>query len=163
MPDIFSSRPGLVAVLPAGNTLPTFVSLGGWGSGARMKGVLVGLNLAAADGHQITHSLRTFQWVYSFGPRVVELMMQGVYFAGVCGGDGSSGLERAYQYFEQTKLSATGAPVKASLGTYTSLQGFLVGAQMTQSDPQSGMGAFQFHLRCPPQPKFNLPALPANS
>ena len=157
--DIFSSLPGQVTVI-LGTGIPMNLFLEGWGGYASFKSVITGIQVQTKSGVQYLHTLRDLIYVYVFMERIAPVTISGVSFASSCEwledalGAPDHGVEYAYAYYLNNRVSSIGTPVTIVLGASTPFFGFLDGAQVSMTDTERVLGQFSFNFSTIPQPSL---------
>lgn len=167
MPNIFASAPGRVMQI-AGNSLPMTIRFGNfaksgkydiWRGFQSFKSIITGLSFQQQSGFQILHTLNQFIYIYNFGERSSDLMINGLCFMANCTDSVNlatgiistpTGLEHVIKFYKQNRLSTSGAPLSFTIGTTIALKGFLVGLRTDMTDPNSGIAQFSMQFKVPP-------------
>ena len=166
---VFGNTPGVVGAIVTGQALPFAIALGGnpgvdaFPGVPLVKAVLTNFQVANRSGLGVQHTLRDRIYVYAFGERAGQAAVGGIAFAGVCDAPGKfTGFDAVYAYYERTRVSQQGLPVRLVFGPATTLFGFMHEFEFRLEDPQTGIGTFSFKfVTVPRNVTFNvLPAAP---
>lgn len=149
---IFSATPGVVAAEVHGPALPFAIAIGGnanvpsFPAYRLIKSIITGFTLDQQSGLGVSHTLRDRIYVYIHGERAGSAVISGVAFAGLCEDEGPryTGMDAIYAYYERTRASTEGVPVRLVFGPRTTLVGFLSEFRLGVEDAQTGVGSFQF-------------------
>lgn len=153
MPHIFSSQPGVAAVVSSEGAVPSVLNLGPtWRGFEVFKCVVTGMALQGQGGVQFMSTMRDYIYIHTFSERMQVLSISGLAFGNTCGADGSkySGLDGLLYYYTANRLTTTGKPVRLTVGVNTALSGFLAGFNFQITDPSTVIGQFTLDFRCPP-------------
>jgi hypothetical protein len=150
MPDIFNNQPGVVVALKTdeGTPNPFRVAVDGFAIDGSQFGVIVTeLAIQLHGNYQFLHTLKDLIYVYSFGPRIGQIRLNGIAFAQLCGG--TLGLKQVIGYYEANCLDNRATPISLTIGTDTSgrFRGFLTELNFDVTRPESQLAQFgwQFH------------------
>ena len=163
MPALFSNTPGVVAQLQSVG-LPMSLRIGNpakqglysiWRGYSTFKAIVTGVSFQQQSGFQILHTLNQFLYIYSFGERAADLVINGLTFMSTCTANGGAaqnltGFEHVVNFYNTNRLSTTGQPVSIVIGTKIALSGILVGQKSDMMDPNMGIGSFSLMFKCPP-------------
>lgn len=166
---VFSNTPGVVSAVLTGQTLPFAIGIGGANGipafpGFKLvKSILTGFDVEDETGLGVMHTLRDRIYVYIHGERAGSVTITGVTFGGVCDDSGPryTGMDAVYAYYERTRASTEGFPVRLVLGPQTTLAGFMRGFKLQVADPASGIGSFSFRFLTMPRHAGRFPFVPA--
>jgi hypothetical protein len=172
-PDVFMSVPG--AVLVVGSKTPEskigffahfhvdggsqFSTTDGSAYNA-MRSIISSISISEATNSQFLTSLNKVTYLYTFGDRLAELDVGGVFFLNPeC--DGVSGFHAVYNFFEANKLSTNNIkPIKFVLSaggdkatSVRTFNCFLVSSNFSITDPAAMVGTYSLKLYYMPQPK----------
>lgn len=166
MPVIFAQCPGVAAAVVGNGLLPIRVTLENFGDYLTFKAVMTGFAINQQGNFQFMHTLRDFIYVYSFGERIGELVINGIAFAGICtpgnencaaGVNSSTGFDNVFSYYDRNRLSMIGRPLKINFGQFTVLYGFLTNFNFQMQDPQMGLGQFSLRFMYVPRRSNQIP------
>lgn len=134
MANIYASQPGTVAIIASGNSLPGRVLLQDKDNAEIIKSqrvIVTNLNYQQATHTQFQQTLLNAIYLYSFGDRLGNIVLEGIGFAQACPvNQGSpSGVEDVLEYYRKYKVSNDHQPVKILIGTQP-ITGFLVAANI---------------------------------
>jgi len=155
--NIYSAGPGAVVSIGDQSLLPLRVAMTGWGGFSFFKALITEAAVQRSGRYQFLYTLRDFIYVYIFGEALGEINISGVAFSNVCPDQSTvtgvkTGFEYVLSYYEQYRLSRTGAPVIITIGT-TSFQAFLTNIALTAQDPQTQLSSFKMRFLFPPNPR----------
>jgi hypothetical protein len=153
MADIFSNRPGVVAVLNTGgiDDNPFRVTLDGFSQNGAQSGVIfTEMAIQRAGNYQFLHTLNDLVYVYSFGERIGQIRASGMLFAQLCNGVG--GLSTLLAYYEANRLEARPDPVSIIIGTSDAgrFRGFLVELNVDVARPDARLAQFGMQFQALP-------------
>jgi hypothetical protein len=155
--DIFLTQPG-VAIALAGPGIPMGLFLDKWEGYPGFKSILTGIAVNTASGVQYMQTMRDLLFTYVFSERPAPLRLTGVSFAASCEqladtvGPTNHGLEFAFAYYLDNRVSSLGTPLTIVLGLSTPFYGFLDKASFSVGDPEKLLGSFEFDFTTIPQP-----------
>lgn len=151
MADIFSSIPGTVVVV-ANTGIPMTISMEDWGGYSGYNSVITGFQMQARNSVYTAHSLRDFNYIFSFGDRFGMMQIQGTSFAVPCetGNLVYHGLEYASGYYLLNRAASRPVPVMLVLGGGTPFFGFLTDMTLESRDADSLIGSFSYQFRAVP-------------
>src|SRR5262249_3869460 len=130
-----------------GSQLPVMtLAFDDWGGFETEVSVVTGIAVQFRGGHQVTHALDDFAWLYTFGERVGPMTVSGVCFAGSCDGEDRHGIEGVLAYYGRKRLTRDGTPLTFAIGLRTAIEAFLVGVGTSMNDPAAGLGQFSLQL-----------------
>ena len=151
MTVIFNNAPGRGVALPSSlAAIPLRLNIdgfhgpaagGGTTGSTQFSAVTTGVQVAYGSNHQFLHTCRNFIYVYVFGEKMGQFVVNGITFAGGCNDGGIDGLSGVLSYYRQKNLAATGKPVSVQLGA-GSFRAFLTGAKVALQDPEKSIGTF---------------------
>ena len=148
MAVLFSKEVGQVISFPD-PSLPANVSLRleNWGGFFRFKSVITRVTVAARGNYQFLHTLGGQVFVYAFGERIGDLLIQGFAFDSVCGSPvGLLGIESVLNYYAANRLAARATPLRVTIGASTTLRAYLLDVSGDVQDAKSRMWQFSLHL-----------------
>lgn len=162
MPTVFVTRPGFAIRLPEDIPSAMLLTVGGAGgnlatsnvgSFATHKSVITELAIQQQGNYQFLHSLQDLIYVYVFGERIGEIRIAGLSFAGTCAGGvaspGMTGIEHILQYYDQSRISATGQPYQIVIGATGQgrARGFLVDINVHVDRPEARLARFGLRFK----------------
>jgi len=147
--SIFSHQPGFVTSLEEPTGMPLII--GGLGGFDGFKAIITKVGVSAQGNYQFLHTLRDFIFVYVFGERIGQIVIQGLTFFDKCpGGGGPTGIESVMGYYNQNRIAATGNTLSIQIGTSSNgrFEGFLTSFQGGVDNPEYLIGSFSlgFHI-----------------
>lgn len=159
MAFLFGSSPGVVGLSVVGDSLPFAVVVGGaygvpvFAEASVSKAILTGFKVRGEGGLGVRHTLREKIYVYVYGERAGTVDVSGLAFPALCAPGGATGLDYTLTYYEQTRVSTTGVPVRLVLGPGpgSTLFGFMKGFSFNLEDPSTGVGSFAFEFTWMPR------------
>ena len=145
---VFSKAAGQVSsfvdpTLPARTTL----RVQGWGGFLGFKSIISRVTVSARGNFQFLHTLGGQVFVYVFGDKIGQLGISGLSFDSVCEDPaGTLGIERVLNYYSGHRIAARQTPVKVTIGTATTLSGYLLGITGDVVDPKSRIWQFNMEF-----------------
>jgi hypothetical protein len=155
--DIFETQPGVAIALDSPG-IPMNLFLEEWGGYSDFKSIITAIGVQAQGGVQYMHTLRDLIFTYVFSERVAPLSIQGVSFAAACEEltdrlmPSNHGLEYAFAYYLQNRVTSLGLPLTIVLGLSTPFFGFLDKGSFQMQDTERLLGTFSFNFTTIPQP-----------
>ena len=144
MPIMFSGEPGRVALVPTGFvSAASSVSLSGWGGFNQFRSIITRVATNERGNFQFLHTLGKVIFVYTFGDRVGDILVSGMAFSGGCGGDGL-GIEAVHRFYRQNRIAVRPTPLTITIGTGTTLVGYLVGLSTDVANAE--LRIYQFNM-----------------
>lgn len=125
-----------------------------------MRSIISSINISENTNSQFLTSLNKVTYLYTFGDKLAELDVGGLFFLNPeC--DGVSGFHAVYNFFEANKLSTNNIkPIKFVLTaraemttTARTFNCFLVSSNFSITDPAAMIGTYSLKLYYMPQPK----------
>lgn len=152
MPTIFSVRPGLAVAIRdrALAGAPMRLDLDDWGGYPQRTAIITGISVAKAGNYQFLHTLRGFIYVYVFGERIGDLILQGITFTGQCPGGGENGFDGVVDYYEQNAIAFRDDPVGVEIAS-SGFLAFLTAAKVDIVNPKAGLGQFTLKMNAVPR------------
>jgi hypothetical protein len=99
------------------------------------------------------HTLGNDIFIYVFGDRVGQIMLEGLSFVENCGGGGGQhGMEQMLEYYKNNKLSSKKDPVQILIGG-TTITGFITGMTNDVVDPKTWLAKYQLSVAIMPEKK----------
>jgi len=147
--------PGLVQsfpdpILPATTTL----KIDDWGGFVGFKSIITNVQVSANGNYQFLHTLGNNIYVYVFGDRMGQLVLSGLSFETICDDPkGTIGIERVLDYYAQVRLAQREPPIKVTIGTTTTLVGYMTAINAQVVDPKTKMYQFDMQLMIVPPGK----------
>ncbi len=110
--------------------------------------IITGLGIATAGNYQFLHTIGNDIYVYVFGDRIGEVIVHGLSFPKSCTGNGNNqhGFELLLQWYNENKLSANKSPIRVTIGSSTSFDGFAVSLAGNVKDAATRVIQFQLTL-----------------
>ena len=145
---VFSKAAGQVSSF-IDPTLPARVTLNiqNWGGFLGFKSIISRVTVSSRGNFQFLHTLGGQVFVYVFGDRIGRMGISGLSFDAICGDEaGTLGVERVLNYYNQNRIAARSIPLRVSIGTATTLSGYLVGLNTEVIDPKSRIWQFNMEL-----------------
>jgi len=139
--DIFNSVPGLVAVYDIEGGLPGAISIHDL---LLEAAIIQNVQVDHKTAQQISPTLAAAVYMYVFGDEPGELTIEGLAFAGMCGGE-VSGLESLLDAYEELKVSSTSVPVAVTIGSRT-MSGYVIGFHAQVYDVERHVDSFQLRM-----------------
>lgn len=143
MATIFTESVGKVVAVQDATTVanisPPLADLSFESQGA----IITRLAISEECSQQFMHTLGKFIYVYTFGDRMGMIQISGLVFSQKC--EGTGGIDKVRQYYQQNRLAVKSDPVRITIGTGTTVEAFLVKFTGDTSDPASKI--FQFDLQ----------------
>jgi len=159
MTIIFNNAPGrgvavpsTLAAIPLRLNIDGFHSAaagGGTTSSTQFSAVTTGVQVSFGSSHQFLNTVRNFIYVYVFGEKMGQFIVNGITFTGGCNSGGIDGLSGVLSYYRHKNLAATGKPVSVQLGA-GSFRAFLIGAKVEMKDPEKSIGTFTLFFNMVP-------------
>lgn len=153
MAVIFTKAVGQVASFPD-PTLPANISLRveDWGGFFNFKSIITRITISAKGNYQFLHTLGGQVYVYVFGDRIGDLVLQGFAFDSVCGNPvGLLGIESVLNYYSANRIAARKTPLRITIGASTTLRAYLLDVAGDVQDTKSRMWQFSLHLALIPR------------
>lgn len=150
---IFSKRAGLLAAF-TDPTIPatTTLRVEEWDGFGSFKSIITKVTVSAQGNFQFLHTLGGNIYIYVFGDRIGQATISGLAFDSTCDDEnGTIGIERVIQYYQENRVASRAAPIKITIGTSTTVQGYLVGFNAEIGDPGSRVYNFSMQLMLVPQ------------
>jgi hypothetical protein len=126
MPDIFNSRPGMVAVItdvggvvPGRIRLPSFQSVGA---------LISGIEYEQATNQQFQTALDTSVYIYVFGDQMGAVKVLGKIIPSLCD-EKADGLEEVFKFYANNRASRLADPIQVMAGAEV-ISGFLTGMSL---------------------------------
>lgn len=154
--DILGNIPGAVVAIDSSPGVPASIYMEGWGGYNKFKSIITGFRLQSQGNIQIMHTLRDFVYLYSFGERIGNIVINGFAFTGQCRSLNNvlSGFEYAHGYYLLNRASSRPTPVAIVLGAMTAFYGFLTEFSAEMSDAERMVSTYSFIFKTIPQPSF---------
>jgi hypothetical protein len=155
--DIFLTQPGVAVALYTPG-IPMTLYLDGWQGYEGFKSIITSFSVQTQSGVQYMNTLRDLIFVYVFNERVAPLNISGISFAAACEElqgffqPVNHGLEYAFAYYLNARVSSYGLPVTIVLGLSTPFYGFLDKGSFQINDAERLLGQFSFGFTAIPQP-----------
>jgi len=146
MAYIFPSYVGVPGVVSDPKAAPMQFSLGGWTGFPATHCVLTGVAGNTMGNFQFLLTLRNFTYVYVFGEKMGDFVVNGMALAGDCPNAGPHGMNKAIEYYNTYAISVTGTPVVVNMAGWAAWA-FVIAANFTANNPRSGIGQFTFKLK----------------
>jgi len=117
----------------------------------RQSRVLIrNVTIAQSGNYQFLHTIGNDVYIYVFGDKVGQLQLGGLATASCSGGQhGLSSLDR---WYSNNRLAARKAPVRFTIAG-DSIEGFLIGGQVSVADPENLLVQFDFTFAILPPKK----------
>jgi hypothetical protein len=150
MTTLFVTNPGQVVAMQNIGALPLTIFLENWDGFPAIRAAITNVSAQTAGNYQFLHTLKEYIYVYVFGERIGDMRIGGLLFSEACASPGApSGIEQLSQYYNQYRLSKSGATLTIQIGTsgLARVRGFLVGARADLIDAQHQLGQFALHLK----------------
>jgi hypothetical protein len=157
---IFMTKPGVAVRLSEPTVASLFLSIGGAAgaidsasSFSTHKSIITEMSVNRAGNYQFLHSLQDLIYVYVFGERISDIRVSGISFASTCqsgtAAGGVTGIEHLLEYYEQSRISATGRPYQILIGTSGQgrASGFLTGMNVSIDRPEARMARFTLSFK----------------
>lgn len=150
--DIFNTNPGRVAAIDSPG-IPMDLIVDDWDGFSGFKAILTGVEMQAQCGVQFLHTLRDFIYIYVFGDRISKLRLSGISFWDKCGDPDLDfhGIEHAYQWYLDHRVSQIADPVLVVLGFSTVFFGFVTGFTIDFKDTESLTAGFTIDMSVLPE------------
>lgn len=125
MTTLFSTRPGVVTVIPEDSPSGLIMAIGGRGTSLavpgqgsyfNMRSIVTQITVEQQDDLQIQKSLSARRYAFIFGRGVGNAQISGIAFTENCNNGGTTGLESICNYFEATRVSSSGQVYDMVLG-----------------------------------------------
>ena len=156
MADIFNSQPGRVAVFvdDNGQIMPGQIKMGNF---APVAALISGADYDQGTDHQFQMSMDRKVYVYVFGDKMGQVVVNGIAFPGVCNSDTQNGLLDILDYYRTYRASKNPDVVQVSIGGGADdmIRGFLIEAKIRSltvaNDPASFMSHWQLIVATLPE------------
>jgi len=127
MPDIFNSRPGMVAYFQdiAGPLMPGRIHLPSFNS---ISALIAGIDYDQATNQQFQTALDTSVFIYVFGDQMGTVRVLGKIIPSLCDND-ADGLEQVFKFYADNRASRLADPIQVMAGSEV-ISGFLTGMNM---------------------------------
>lgn len=117
------------------------------------KSIITRVAISQQTNHQFLHTLGNDIYIYVFGDRVGQIMLEGLSFVENCdGGGGKHGMEQMLKYYKDNKLSSRKDPVQILIGG-TTIKGFITGMTNDVVDPKTWLAKYQLTVAIMPEKK----------
>lgn len=140
--NIFSTAPGVAAVINDPAAVPMALYIGGWGNFNLRKAILFGVSFASQANAQILHTIAKYTYVYVFGERMGDIRVTGITLLNRCNELGADGASGVLQYYANNALSATGQGVLIGIGL-ARFYGLLMRVRLVHTNPETQIGQFE--------------------
>lgn len=157
---VITAARGRVVVVDEPNVPATIQALtvDGWKDAASMSAVITRCMVSQQGNFQFLHTLGNFIYVYVFGDRMGQMGLSGLAFSNLvvnpesCDGNQKQGVTQVLQYYQDNRIAKRDTPVKVTLGTGPTLQGFLTDGSVDLTEAYDLMWQFDFKFSLiPPQ------------
>lgn len=156
---VISARRGQVVVVtdPSVPVQITAITMPDWPGSAVMNAIITRCVVSQQGNFQFLHTLGNYIYVYVFGDRMGQMGISGLAFQnlitspGFCNG-GGQGVSQILAFYNANRIANRPTPVKLTLGTGPTLQGFLTQGSADLSEPYDLIWQFDFQFSLiPPQ------------
>ena len=132
MPVLFEGNCGRVAAIPdrVATGAIQLVTVGGTGgliTYQQHNTIITRLGCSMAGNFQFMHTIGNDVYVYTFGDRMGQVVLNGLSFSGNCNSQQEHGFERLYRWYQANRIASRKGPVRVVIGRNTVLDGFLIG------------------------------------
>jgi len=154
--DIFASEPGTVNVIGDQKVLPGRIRIANpaFPSGSNVPLLVAGIDYNQATNQQFQSTLDGSVFIYVFGDRMGDIVVQGVAFKALCTGGGKSGIEELFEFYGSNRASVRAEPVIVEAAG-TEVRGFLTAIKVRDNilaeDPGSPMSNFSLFISSLPK------------
>lgn len=144
---VFCGEPGRIVALqdPCAPGAARLVTAEGFDSGS-FHSIITSVGVSSAGNFQLMHTLGSGIYLYVFGDRVGGIRLQGMSFAGSCGASGTVGIERIMQYYQANRIAARKTPMSITIGTRTTLTGYLAGISTNIEGNEQRISQFELNF-----------------
>lgn len=127
------------------------VTVDGWGGGESMNAIITRCSVSQIGNFQFLHTLGNYIYVYVFGDRMGQLSLSGLAFDSSCNSS-VQGVSRVLDFYQQNRIAKRATPVKITLGTGPTLEGFLISGDANLAEAYDLIWQFDFNFSLiPPQ------------
>lgn len=149
MSDVFNSKPGTVAIVDGGGTIPGKVQIAGFDP---QYALISGVNYDQKTNQQFEYALDSSIFIYVFGDLMGNVEVQGRSFPATCEGEG--GLAEIFDFYKDMRASKSAAPITVVIGTET-IVGFLTAIRLRSEnageDPAALYSSWGFYINTLPK------------
>lgn len=153
--DIFNSQPGIVSVIGDQRVLPGRIRI----LDPRFPSGNVPILISGIDYNQTTNqqfqtTLDGSVFIYVFGDRMGDIVVNGVAFKAMCNNSGKSGIEEVIDYYRTNRASVTPRPIIVEV-VGKRVSGFLTAMKIrdnvTAADSMAPVSEFSFAINSLPK------------
>lgn len=115
--------------------------------------IITRITVSQETNHQFLHTIGGLIYIYVFGDRIGQVVVQGIAFAKDCAdesGVGEGGAEKMLEYYKDNRLTAREEEMEVTIGK-TPIRGFLTGSSLDIVDPKTRLGQFTYKLATVPE------------
>lgn len=154
MADIFNSTPGVVAVLSESTALPGAILISSPQFPVQNSAAIItGIRYSQSTNQQFQQSLDESVYIYVFGDKMGEVIVEGLAFAATCDGS-NSGIFSVADYYRANRISKSDNPIIIQAAGEI-ITGFLTGVEITSDtagdDPAALTNKYRLHISALPQ------------
>lgn len=151
----FSKQIGQVAAF-TDPTMPSraLVRMEGWSGFPVLRSVITQLTVASQANLQFLHTLGGNIFIYSFGDRIGQMTINGLCFDTACEEPSNLiGIERVVKFYNQNRAANRQTPMKITIGSSTTLTGYLAGIRFSIADPKTRVWEYSLQFATIPASK----------
>ena len=123
---------------------------------AQFRAIVNRIMVSRQGNFQFMHTLGNGIYIYTFGDRIGQMVISGLAMQGYCnslgqlgialGSGGMTGIERVMAYYNANRIAARDSPITVTIGTSTTLVGYLGALQVDSGNPELGLYSFNLPL-----------------
>lgn len=121
---------------------------------ASQQSIITRLTISQQANVQFLHTLGAAIYVYVFGDRIGNLSLSGLSFAAPCDDNNQvqdHGMVLMLDWYRKNRVSKSGAPVRITIGTNVTIEGFVTSSSFDTVEPESGMVQWGLSMQTLPE------------